>query len=137
VSQTATAPESARRSGISIAPQTEAHLTGTCVLAELTFGVGGLVLGAAGTDLVTGHTGLAGPALIAGAVGTTTGIMLGSYAGHCRASAWGAAVGSAVGVVVGITAGHAFARDRTEAQESNLGAAYIIMIPLAWLGAQL
>ena len=110
---------------------------GTCALAEVVFGIGGLVLGAAGTDFVTGHSGLAGPALVVGAVGTTGGIILGAYAGGCHASVWGAAGGAAVGVVLGATWGQAFAADRTEAEATNLGGSYLIMLTLALLGAQL
>jgi len=136
VIQTAPFSQSVRRSSISFGPQAATPHTGTCALAELAFGIGGLVLGAAGTDAVTGHTGLAGLSLIAGAAGLTAGIMVGAYAGHCRASVWGAAAGAAVGVVVGATTGKAFAADRTEAEDTNLGVAYLIMIPLALFGAQ-
>jgi len=114
----------------------EGRRTGTCFLAELTFGLGGLILGAAGTDAVTGRSGLTGAALIAGAVGTTTGIMLGAYADRCSVSLWGAAAGATLAVVVGATAGKAFASYRTEADDGNLGLAYLIMVPLAWIGAQ-
>jgi hypothetical protein len=132
--QTGTESQPAPRSSFTPAARPQG---GTCALAEVIFGVGGLVLGAAGTDFVTGHSGLAGPALVAGGVGTTGGIMLGAYAGGCHASVWGAAGGAAVGVAVGATWGKAFAADRTEAEATNLGASYLIMLTLALLGAQL
>jgi hypothetical protein len=117
-----------------LGPQEQPSRVGGCVLAQLSLGLAGLVLAGGGTAAVTDG---AGPPLVAAGLGAVGGLMLGSYAGRCRASVLGAVGGAAVGVLIGATWGKAFADRRTEREDSQLAAGYVVMLPLSWLGAQL
>lgn len=106
---------------------------GGCLLAEFSLGLAGEILGSGASAAVTDVPGLP---LLLGAVGAVAGIKLGSYAGRCRVSHWGSAVGAGILVLLGATAGHAFDGDRTEADDWDLAAVYLFMVPLAWVGGQ-
>lgn len=108
--------------------------SGGCVLSQLSLGLAGMVLAGGGTAAMSNNKWLP---LVAAGAGATGGIMLGSYAGRCHASLWGATAGAAVGVLVGVTWGKAFADTRTEREDWQLAAGYIVMLPLSWFGAQL
>ncbi len=117
-----------------LGPPAQSSRAGGCALAQLSLGLAGMVLGGGGTAAVSDG---AGPPLVAAGVGVVGGLMLGSYASRCHVSVWGAAGGAALGVLIGATLGKAFAETRSERDDSNLAAAYVVMLPLAWFGAQL
>jgi hypothetical protein len=103
-----------------------------CFLAEWSFGLAGEVLGGGVTGVVTDSPGLP---LVAAAAGTVAGMTLGSYAGRCRRfSIVGSLLGAGLSVFLGATAGSAFARDRSESDAGALAMAYLLMVPLAFIG---
>ena len=107
---------------------------GSSLLAELSFGTAGAILGWFLGSRIEEMGTVTLAACGAGAMG---GVVLGAYATHRRPSLVGMVAGTAAVVVFGIVAGDAASADRSERAGALLAWAHVLTVPAAAIGSHI